>query len=221
MRETLDLCSADRVDLFSHIVRTDSGFAPNPFFGYCTLACCKPVIRRTASVGDLVVGLTPKALGHRIVYIMRVTEVMPFAGYWSDRRFRRKRPRFATGRLVHKQGDNVYEPLSEGGYIQHTSRHSHPDGTENLTQKKRDLGGKYVLVSDDFVYFGAEAIALPSQFKRITVGRGHRRLRGGGSDGGLVNGFLAFFEDLPRGVQGRPQRWRDDDTSWRGRSCCN
>jgi len=208
------------MDIFSYIVRSDSGFAPNPFFRFCTLACCKPLIRRTAAVGDLVVGLTPKALGHKIVYIMRVTEVISFAGYWSDRRFRRKRPRFDTGRLVHKQGDSIYEPLPDGSFMQHRSRHAHPDGTENLIQKRRDLGGKYVLVSDDFVYLGAEAIDLPPEFKRITVGRGHRRLRGGGRDAGLVKGFLAFFEDLPKGVQGRPQRWLDDDTSWRRHSCC-
>ena len=30
----------------------DYGFAPNPYFGYCTLATCKPVIRRCAGVGD-------------------------------------------------------------------------------------------------------------------------------------------------------------------------
>ena len=28
--------------LYSYIVATDSGFSPNPFHGFCTLACCKP-----------------------------------------------------------------------------------------------------------------------------------------------------------------------------------
>ena len=44
--------------LYSYIVTTDSGFAPNPFHGYLTLACCKPMIRRTVQVGDVVVGLS-------------------------------------------------------------------------------------------------------------------------------------------------------------------
>lgn len=41
-----------KMKLFSYIVTHDAGFAPNPFWGYCTLACCKPAIRRTANVGD-------------------------------------------------------------------------------------------------------------------------------------------------------------------------
>ena len=31
--------------IYSYVVRYDSGFAPNPFYGYCTLATCKPDIR--------------------------------------------------------------------------------------------------------------------------------------------------------------------------------
>ena len=42
--------------LFSYVVRYDSGFAPNPFHGFCTLATCKPGIRAHANVGDWVVG---------------------------------------------------------------------------------------------------------------------------------------------------------------------
>lgn len=43
--------------LFSYVVETDSGFAPNPFFGVCTLARCKPSIRR--------------AVGNRLVLAVR------------------------------------------------------------------------------------------------------------------------------------------------------
>jgi hypothetical protein len=34
--------------LFSYTVRVDDGAAPNPFRGLCTLAICKPAIRRGA-----------------------------------------------------------------------------------------------------------------------------------------------------------------------------
>ena len=40
--------------IHSYVVRYDSGFAPNPFYGYCTLATCKPNIRRSADIGDWV-----------------------------------------------------------------------------------------------------------------------------------------------------------------------
>lgn len=50
--------------IYSYVVRYDSGFAPNPFYGYCTLATCKPDIRRAAEVGDwLVAPATTAALG--------------------------------------------------------------------------------------------------------------------------------------------------------------
>ena len=50
-------------DLFSYTVDTDSGFAPNPFGGICTLACCKPKIRQSANVQDWVIGTTPSPKG--------------------------------------------------------------------------------------------------------------------------------------------------------------
>lgn len=42
---------------FFYILKHDSGFAPNPFYGFCTLATCKPEIRKQAEVGDWIVGL--------------------------------------------------------------------------------------------------------------------------------------------------------------------
>jgi hypothetical protein len=41
--------------LYSYVVTHDTGFSPNPFWGCCTLADCKPAIRRTAKIGDWVV----------------------------------------------------------------------------------------------------------------------------------------------------------------------
>ena len=69
--------------LYSYVVRYDFGFAPNPFHGFCTLATCKPGIRRTASVGDWVIG-TGSAdydLVGRLVYAMKVAEVLDFNAY--------------------------------------------------------------------------------------------------------------------------------------------
>ena len=74
--------------LYSYIVANDTGFAPNPFHGYCTLATCKPRIRKTARVGDWIVGTGSKRNGKAgyAVYAMRVTEIMTFDEYWSDPR---------------------------------------------------------------------------------------------------------------------------------------
>ena len=112
--------------LYSYIVcKNDGGFAPNPFFGYCTLACCKPGVRKNADIGDWVIGLTPKAKGNKIVYFMQVEESLTFDQYWKDRRFKRKSPKKDADR-VDKLGDNIYKPSKESvdEYIQQWSAHS-------------------------------------------------------------------------------------------------
>ncbi|WP_171031592.1 hypothetical protein [Eubacterium sp. BSD2780061688b_171218_H5] len=32
--------------VYEYVMKCDTGFAPNPFYGTCTLACCKPRIRK-------------------------------------------------------------------------------------------------------------------------------------------------------------------------------
>jgi|SRR6516225_285698 hypothetical protein len=79
--------------IFSYVIEHDLGFAPNPFHGVCTLACCKPRIRKKAQLRDYVLGLgavKPKLQGH-ITFWMRVGEILRFDEYWSDTRFRRKK----------------------------------------------------------------------------------------------------------------------------------
>jgi hypothetical protein len=61
---------------FSYVVARDYGFAPNPFLGICTLATCKPDIRKAAGVGDWIFGTGSakwKLTGH-LVFAMNVTE---------------------------------------------------------------------------------------------------------------------------------------------------
>ena len=64
--------------LFVYVVRYDSGFAPNPFFGYCTLATCKPGIRKGAQEGDWIAGVGSKQKGQtrKLVYAMKVEEII-------------------------------------------------------------------------------------------------------------------------------------------------
>jgi hypothetical protein len=64
------------VKLYSYVVARDYGFAPNPFFGVCTLATCKPQIRKHAQVGDWIVGTGAKCnrLDGHLVYVMKVQQ---------------------------------------------------------------------------------------------------------------------------------------------------
>ena len=146
--------------VFSYIVSRDYGFAPNPFHGFCTLANCKPVLRRVAGETDLVVGTSPLAAGRRLVFAMRVTEKLTFEAYWNDARFERKRPRFC-GSLRDAYGDNIYEPQPDGGFFQHRSHHSLSDGSPNLYNLIKDTSTNAVLISDDFTYWGGDGPPVP------------------------------------------------------------
>jgi hypothetical protein len=46
--------------LFTYTIPIDDGAAPNPFRGMCSLAICKPCIRRVAEEHDWVAGLDSK-----------------------------------------------------------------------------------------------------------------------------------------------------------------
>jgi hypothetical protein len=199
--------------VFSYIVMHDTGFSPNPFFGYCTLACCKPEIRRKAQAGDWIVGLTPRAQGNKIVYLMRVDEVLDFGRYWSDARFRQKRPRYDKDVRL-RCGDNIYEALANGEFRQLPSMHS--DGErEHAGNKNHDLGGDNVLISEAFAYFGSKPLTLPPELEFLIVGRGHRSRF---SDAEKTR-FVEFTRQLGFGIHSSPRHWPEKDTSWKGAAC--
>ena len=194
--------------LYSYIVARDYGFAPNPFYGFCTLATCKPQIRKRAEIGDWVIGTGSKSKGRHgyLVYAMRVTEAMSFDGYWTDSRFDRKRPDMYAS-MKKAFGDNIYYRDQEtDGWRQLDSHHSHDDGTRNNRNVQNDTQVDRVLVSNDFIYWGGSGPLLPT-FRGESVchrTQGHRcRFRNK-----VVEEFtmwlLGFNE---RGYCGTPIEW--------------
>lgn len=152
--------------LHSYRVARDYGFAPNPFHGYCTLATCKPVIRRTAEIGDWVVGTgtKPRSREDHIVYAMRVTEILTFDEYWNDPRFIRKRPNLSSS-LKNAYGDNIYHrDTNTREWIQENSHHSHDDGTLDGENVRHDTKTDRVLISDHFFYWGGSGPKIPRRF---------------------------------------------------------
>ena len=153
--------------LYTYIVRHDIGFAPNPFYGVCTLATCKPGIRGKARIGDWVVGVGSKQKGQqgRLVFAMRVEETLSYDEYWSDPRFQQKKPNRA-GSLKQRYGDNIYHRSpNRNSWIQEDSRHSLEDGSPNMDHVVRDTSASRVLVSETFVYYGHNAIEIPDAFR--------------------------------------------------------
>lgn len=155
-----------RIRLYSYVVRYDSGFAPNPFYEWCTLATCKPSIRRTAQIGDWIIGTGSDnqvvQRGGHLVYAMRVTDVLTFRQYDADPRFQAKKP-FRRGSRKQSCGDNIYfRDAADKHWLQRDSFHSAADGSLNADHVKRDTGVDRVLVSDQFVYFGGEGPHIPA-----------------------------------------------------------
>ena len=151
------------VKLYSYIVARDFGFAPNPFYGFCTLATCKPRIRKTAGVGDWIIGTGSKANQRNgyLVYAMCVTETMSFNDYWQDPRFHSKRPDMYASRKK-AFGDNIYYKDSVSNeWCQIDSHHSCDDGTPNYKNVHHDTQVDRVLISDDFIYWGESGPKLP------------------------------------------------------------
>ncbi|GKT00808.1 hypothetical protein AVKW3434_15485 [Acidovorax sp. SUPP3434] len=201
--------------LHSYVVRYDSGFAPNPFYGYCTLATCKPPIRKSAVIGDWVVGCgsNDKSVrrGGHIVYAMRVTETLDFRVYAADPRFQQKIP-YRRGSRKQSCGDNIYYRNSaDTEWLQRDSFHSREDGSINHDHIARDTGVDRVLVSDDFIYFGGYGPKFPDSLRDYhgldvcKSGRGSSSF----SDPELITQFIHWIRSLhASGYQSAPFEWR-------------
>lgn len=199
--------------LYSYVVRYDSGFAPNPFYGYCTLATCKPRIRAGAQVGDWIVGTGSKSAhsgqAGRLVYAMRVSEALTWDEYSADPRFRFKQP-FRRGSRKQTCGDNIYfRTNANSPWQQRDSFHSRADGSADPDHVKKDTSVDRVLVSQDFVYLGGEGPLLPDLHDQD--GRplckqciGHSKF----SDPVLIDAFVTWLGGLGvTGFKGVPFEW--------------
>lgn len=205
---------AELVALYSYVVRYDSGFAPNPFYGFCTLATCKPRIRERAQIGDWVLGSGSGGRNVRrarhLVYAMRVTEALTWDEYSTDPRFRQKQP-FRRGSRKQSCGDNIYwRDTPAAAWQQRDSFHSRPDGTTDPRHVARDTSVNRVLISDDYVYVGGEGPAIPDAL-RDESGRPLCKEGVGESkftDAAVVSAFVAWIAGLGHlGFQGVPFEW--------------
>lgn len=173
--------------LYSYVLTHDSGFAPNVSQGYCTLATCKPKIRMNANVDDWVIGTGSLSRGdneERLLYAMRVGEVLSYDEYFVREDFEYKKPKDTV--LHDPQGDNIYytgKPL-DGERIEDPDmyRATTPDGEriyysdslpfvqlENPNHPPSRIEAdtpdypsrQAVLVSRQFWYFGEKEVHLP------------------------------------------------------------
>ncbi len=183
----------EHTHLFSYVLDSDTGYAPNTTGGYCTLACCKPKVRGTARVGDWVIGTMPKRFGvDKLAYVMRVNEVLSFDKYFNDARFESKKPDDD-----HPHGDNIYYKV-EGKFTQLESSHHTEETSEHDTQSDS------MLIGSLFWYFGGSGPKIPSRFvpELIKSGPGHKRVR----DTDIIRDFASWVSSEYRpGILGVPR----------------
>ena len=152
--------------IFSYVLRYDDGAAPNPYWDVCTLAICKPGIRKKAEIGDWILGTGNKKFGNdRVVYAMKVSRKKLLKEYdeYCKINLKNKIPKWDSKNFKLRVGDCVYD-YSEGD--EPKLRKS----VHDERNKKRDLSGQYVLMSDHFYYFGnnqARQFQIPEELKEI------------------------------------------------------
>lgn len=188
--------------LCSYIVVYDGGFAPNPFWGICTLAACTPNHQGLRlENGDWILGNSSAKAGHRLIYAMRVSEVLDFDKYYRNPRFEQKRASAADWQ--NRCGDNIYFRDNHGQWKQGTAFfHTSPKDIEQDTRYPQ------VFVSDHFFYFGESAPAFPEKYgSLIQNSRGCRYA----PNEETVLGFVKWLEQTyPPGLHGQP-RDRDEN----------
>jgi hypothetical protein len=155
--------------LCTYILTNDTGLAPNPYGGWCTLAVCTPNRQNARlSKGDWIAGFLTKDRRHRLLYAMEVDSRIHMQAYFNDPRFEMKKPNL-RGSWQERCGDNFYSQRPDGSWQQH--RNCFHIGPEYL---KKDTRRPFVFVSRRYWYFGCNAVDVPEEFKPLIGQRGIR-----------------------------------------------
>jgi hypothetical protein len=190
--------------LSSHVIKVDTGLAPNPFHGYCTSALCTPShMNARLERGDWLIGNSDKADGNRLVYAMRISEVLTMEDYFADPRFQAKKPK-PDGTLEEQCGDNFY--YKEGGRWRRLPSRFHNTDVSFAKDLGIHLTGRPVFVSNHFYYFGDVPVTIPARLHRII-----RKVQGiQNTELPLADDFVTWLEaNYTPGIHGRPRDQED------------
>jgi hypothetical protein len=194
----------NETDIYVYKMTADNGGAPCVYRRLLSLAICKPVIRRTAKLGDLVFGFGGRRLGGRLIYAARITHKPPTESYYRDPTFR-GRP------------DCIYRKVG-GRPKRLRNAQFHTLSDESAKDVGRHFEKAHVLLSDDFRYFGrAETAEYQRRYKSLSrmlkdLTQGHRVNHDPKVHKDLVRLKKALWRKFPAGKSGKPT---DADTSRR------
>ena len=124
--------------IFRYVLRYNTGLAPCFQFGLFSLALCKPNIRKSAKVGDWLLGYASTKGGrekNRLLYAAKITKIVTMGVYMGREPAR---------------ADQIYS-RDGAGKFQHNGRSEHHKTAEAQT---RDWSCNRVLLSKKFRYFG-------------------------------------------------------------------
>lgn len=192
----------------------DYGLAPNPFGKYCTIAVCKPNLRKSKNlkIGDWIIGTGSKSLEKssglqcvsKLIYAMQVSEIIDLNSYWLDSRFQYKKP-VMNGTLATMFGDNFYYLDENQKWVQIDSAHNNKDGFYNEEHIRKDTGGKNALIAEAFYFFGDNAPQIPKNLRRICHTTQGLKIV---SSVDLANRFLDWLRNnFEYGIHGFPISW--------------
>jgi hypothetical protein len=197
--------------LCTYIVTEDTGFAPNPFGKWCTLAACTPNhMNAQLDIGDWIVGFLSKSRQNRFLFAMEILCVMQMGDYFSDHRFESKKPKKSPD-WRERCGDNIYERLEDGTWVQHTN-----DFHNTKAQMDQDTKYAKVFVASRFWYFGQASQVVPVPFAPLIPDRHGIRCK---QNPHLSEQFMRWVAGFPRGVQADPNDIRRIDLVQITRKC--
>jgi len=189
--------------LFSYIIPNDFGAAPNPFWGLMTLVIFKPVIRRTAKIGDWIVGIGNRnktifsgKYGGKLVYAMQVSEIMSMKDYdvYCAANLPNKIPdRSSTDKQLW-MGDSIYDFSKQKPKVR--------SSVHTIQDREHDLGGINALLSNKYFYFGQNAIELPEYLQEIADVKRYHKCN---FSKNVAVGFIDWISTFKVGVHGNPQ----------------
>lgn len=166
----------------AYVMTVDSGLAPNPFHGVCTLAVCAPNhVRAKLEKDDWIIGIAGAELQgrmgaqkdqRRLVYAMKIDKCLKLGEYYDSADYKLKIPKLKGSKEV-MCGDNFYR-LADGK-LEHTRQTREHEGLQ-----EQDSKGDRVFIGKTFYYFGSSAPEIPQtkqwgeklvrQLKRRSVG---------------------------------------------------
>lgn len=133
---------------------------------------------------------------HRsVISLMHITDILDYVTYYNE--YPKKRPERNDNNCSKYVGDNIYPSNDSGDYegdnpeiVQSVSCHRRKSEILNRGHLANDLQGKYVLLSDDFIYFGKNN---PQAIDEKIVADLHT---GAGFKRNHSNATLNYFENL-------------------------